>query len=99
MSADLATGSPGGATSAPPNRRRPRCTVPGLKGKTLSQAKRLLSHAHCALGKVHKPKARKGHKLGKLIVSSQSLKAGSSRPAGTKVNVQLGPVPQRHHRR
>jgi len=69
--------------------------VPGLKGRTLSQAKRLLSHAHCALGKTYKPKA----KLGKSIVASQSLKAGSSRPRGTKVNVQLGPARQRHRRR
>ncbi len=94
MSADLTTGSPGGASSAPPSRRRPRCIVPGLKGRTLSQAKRLLSDAHCALGKTYKPKA----KLGKSIVASQSLKAGSSRPRGTKVNVKLGPARQRHRR-
>ncbi len=96
MSADLTVGSPGGATPPPPNQGgKPRCVVPKLKGKTLSQAKRLLSRAHCALGKTLKPKA----KLGKSIVASQSLKAGSSRPWGTKVNVRLGPVPQRHHRR
>lgn len=91
--------SPSPAPSPAPNQGgNPRCIVPNLKGSTLSQAKRLLSHAHCALGKVRKPKARKGHKLGKLIVSSQSLKAGSSRPAGTKVNVQLGLIPKKHHR-
>lgn len=85
MNADLTTGVPSS-----------RCVVPRLKGRSLTQAKRLLSHAHCALGKVRKPRARRGQKL---IVASQSPRAGSSRPARTKVNVRLGPAPQRHHRR
>ena len=74
----------------------PKCVVPKLKGKSLSKAKSLLRKAHCALGKVHKPKPRKHHKIGKLVVKSSSPKAGSSRPAGTKVNLTLTKAPKKH---
>ena len=46
-----------------------RCVVPKLKGDSLAKAKRLLRAAHCAIGKVKQPKARKHHKLGKLVVT------------------------------
>ena len=72
----------------------PRCVVPKLKGKTLGQAKTALSRAHCRLGKVHKPKPRKHHKLPKLVVTSSSPRAGASRPNGTKVGLTLGPAPK-----
>ncbi len=72
----------------------PRCVVPKLKGKSLSQAKRLLSRAHCKLGKVHKPKARKHHKLPVLVVTKSSPGSGASRPNGTKVGLTLGPKPK-----
>jgi hypothetical protein len=71
----------------------PRCVVPKLKGKTLSQAKTALSKAHCRLGKVHQPKVRKHHKPPKLVVASSSPRAGTSRPNGTKVGLTLGPAP------
>jgi hypothetical protein len=74
------------------------CTVPNLKGKTLGQARSMLSAADCALGKVTKPKARKGHKLGKLVVKSSSPPAGSSLPAGGQVNVRLAPKPRKRHK-
>jgi hypothetical protein len=73
-----------------------KCVVPKLKGKSLSKAKGLLKAAHCKLGKVTKPKPRKRHKLGKLVVKSSSPKAGSKRPAGTKVSLKLGPAPKKH---
>lgn len=72
----------------------PRCIVPKLKGKTLSQAKKLLSKAHCKLGKVHAPKPRKHHKLPKLVVARTSPGAAASRPNGTKVVLTLGPAPK-----
>ncbi len=72
----------------------PRCVVPKLKGKTLSQAKTALSKAHCRLGTVHRPKPRKHHKLPKLVVTSSSPGARSSRPNGTKVALTLGPAPK-----
>ncbi len=63
----------------------PQCIVPKLKGHTLSKAKKLLSQAHCALGKVTKPK----HHKGKLLVASQSPAAGSVETAGTPVAITL----------
>jgi hypothetical protein len=80
------TGSSGGS----------KCVVPKLKGKSLSKAKSLLKKAHCKLGKVHKPKPRKHHKLGKLVVKGSSPGAGKSRPAGTKVALTLTKAPKKH---
>ncbi len=72
----------------------PPCVVPKLKGKTLGQAKTALGKAHCRLGTVHQPKARKNHKLPKLVVASSSPGAGASRANGTKVGLTLGPAPK-----
>lgn len=80
------------ATTPPPT----QCVVPKLKRKTLSKAKTLLKKAHCALGKVHKPKRRKHHKLGKLVVKGSSPGAGKRRPAGTKVSLTLTKAPKKH---
>jgi hypothetical protein len=85
-------------TVGPGGPNRQPCVVPKLKGKSLSKAKNLLTKAHCALGKVTKPKKRKHHKLGKLVVKSSSPKAGSSKPAGTKVNLTLTKAPKKHTR-
>jgi PASTA domain len=62
------------------------CVVPKLVGKTLTRAKKLLGHAHCALGKVTAPKVAGGTKL---VVRSSSPKAGTRLPKGAKVNVRL----------
>jgi hypothetical protein len=70
-----------------------KCVVPKLKGKSLSRAKGLLKRAHCALGKVHKPKH---HKHGKLVVTRSSPGAGAKKLAGTKVALTLGPPPKPH---
>lgn len=64
-----------------------RCIVPKLKGKTLAKAKKALSKAHCKLGKVHRP-LRVPHGA-KLVVRSQSPRAGTRHKAGTKVAVTL----------
>jgi len=73
--------------------------VPKLAGKTLAQARAALNAAHCTLGKVKKPKARKGHRLGPLIVKS-STPGPASKPANGVVDLNLGPKPKRkkHHR-
>jgi len=78
---------------------RSNCTVPKLAGKTLAQARAALNAAHCTLGKVKKPKARKGHRLGPLIVKS-STPGPASKPANGVVDLNLGPKPKRkkHHR-
>jgi virginiamycin B lyase len=81
----------------PPPPEKPKCIVPKLKGKTLTQARTLLSKAHCALGKVKKPKAKKHHQRPALIVGSSKPRAGSRLAHGAKVAVTL--VPARRVRR
>jgi hypothetical protein len=66
----------------------PQCVVPKLKGLPLSFAKRLLSAANCALGKVPKKKAKKRGQVGKVL--AQKTRAGSVRAKGTKVAVTVG---------
>jgi subtilisin family serine protease len=77
----------------------PSCMVPKLTGKTLGQASVALAKAGCKLGKVGKPRAKKGHKPGPLVVKSSSPPAGA-KPAGGTVALTLGPKPKpkrRHH--
>ena len=62
-----------------------RCVVPRMKGLTLAKAKTRLRRAHCRPGKVRRPKSGRG----RLVVRSQSLRPGASRPAGTRVNLAL----------
>ncbi len=77
---------------------QPICKVPNLIGTSLGQAKTKLTAAHCRLGKVTKPKARKGHKLGALVVKSSNPAPGSLTSSG-KVDLTLGPKPKaRKHR-
>jgi hypothetical protein len=71
----------------------PSCVVPKLKGKSLRQAKTALKAAHCSVGKVHKPKGRKGKKLGPLVVKSSNPSAGKTLEVGSKVNLKLRPEP------
>ena len=84
----------GGSASAPPP---PSCVVPKLKGKSPRKARSALRAAHCALGKVRKPKAKKGHKLGPLVVKSSSPAAGATLPAGGKVDLKLKKAHKRRH--
>lgn len=65
------------------------CTVPNLVGKRLGRAKALLRAAHCSVGKVHKPRHRKGRRLGPLVVKSSNPAAGTSLAAGSAVNLRL----------
>jgi Tol biopolymer transport system component len=61
------------------------CTVPKLRGSTLTRAKKLLRHAGCLLGKVRGPAS---HRSSRHVVR-QSVKAHRTVPAGTKVNVTV----------
>ncbi|HEX6459329.1 MAG TPA: PKD domain-containing protein [Thermoleophilaceae bacterium] len=97
-------GGPGGGGGTPTPTPVPlpapavqHCIVPKLKGLSLSAAKRKLAHAHCKLGKVKKPKFRKGTKKRKLVIVKQP-KANKMLPAGTKINVTLAPAKPKHHR-
>ncbi len=80
--------------NAPPP---PQCKVPKVKGLSLARAKSAITKAHCKVGPIHKPKARKGKKLGPLVVKSSSPAAGAVRSSGTKVSLTLGPKPKKRH--
>ncbi len=77
----------------------PLCVVPKLSGKTLGQAAAALKGAHCKLGRVAQPKAKKGGKAPALVVKSSNPAVGA-KPAGGTVNLTLGPKPKpkKHHR-
>ncbi len=63
------------------------CHVPKLKGKTLKQAKPLLTAAHCALGRVTK---RRGVKAKRARVVSELPPPGAHAPENAGVQVRLG---------
>jgi hypothetical protein len=90
---------PDGEVGTPPNctHQQPpppaKCVVPGLRGKALAAARRALTAAHCAAGKVIKPRHKRKRKHGvKLVtvVTGQTPKPGAQESAGTKVNLTLG---------
>ncbi len=87
--------------ASPAARLRPPtlgCTIPKLAGKTLGQATSALRAAGCTLGKVTKPKAKKGHKPPPLVVKSSTPAVGA-KPASGKVDLTLGPKPKpKQHR-
>jgi hypothetical protein len=87
------------ATPPPPPPRKPECTVPRLKGKSLSAARRLLSAAHCGLGKIKRPHASKHHKLRPLVVGSQSPSPGRRLASGSKVAIALVQTPPKRTKR
>jgi hypothetical protein len=79
-------GTGGGAGGGPTT--KVVCKVPKLKGKTLTQARRLLKRAHCRLGKVTRPHLRKGQKVA-LVIAMQKPKAGKTMPNGAKIAMRL----------
>jgi hypothetical protein len=64
-----------------------KCTVPNVKGDTLSAAKPKIKDAHCSVGKVTFKKSTAANK-GKVI--SQTPAAGAVKKKGTKVNLKVG---------
>lgn len=97
------TGTPGqgGPPQAPPTPGDPgtpkgtpktpkaACRVPTLRGRTLAQARKRLRTAHCTLGRV---RGRHGRRL---VVRTQTVRAGTRRPGGTRVGVTLAPRPRK----
>jgi subtilisin family serine protease len=92
----IVTGPLTNAPSGPDVPSTPSCRVPKLAGLSLAKAKSALAGARCRLGKVTQPKARKGHKLGALVVKSSRPAAGAA--ASGPVSLSLGPKPKKHHR-
>jgi hypothetical protein len=68
-----------------------KCVVPKLIGLTLKKAKKALAKAHCGVGKIAKKKNAKikGKKAKKGVVVASSPKAGTKKPAGSKVALTL----------
>lgn len=93
--ADIRAANPPAVVAQPP---KPACKVPTLAGVSLGQAKAKLTAAHCTLGTVTKPKAKKGNRSPPLVVKTSSPAAGSASSNG-KVNITLGPKPKpkKHH--
>ena len=79
---------PVGPPPPPPPPVRPpaqaRCIVPNVRGKTLAQARRLLTSRRCALGRVSRAYSGRVRK-NKII--SQSRRPGTRHPRRTRVNV------------
>jgi subtilisin family serine protease len=71
---------------APPRRllMQPRCVVPKMRGKTVTQARRLLTTRRCRLGRVGRAYSRRFRK-GQVV--SQGRRPGARLARGTKVNV------------
>jgi PASTA domain len=65
----------------------PRCVVPRLRGKTVPAARTALTRARCVLGRVRRVRIRSG-RVGRVL--SQSPRAGTSRPRGTRVTIVVG---------
>ena len=62
------------------------CRVPRLKGEKLKAAKKRIKAADCKLGKVTKEGT--AGKSAKVV--KQKPAVGTTRPAGSKINVVLG---------
>ena len=78
-------GRPAAATaSAGATVAQARCVVPNVRGKTLAQARRLLTSRRCALGRVSR--AYSG-RIRKSRIISQSRRPGTRHPRRTRVNV------------
>jgi len=67
--------------------RSPRCVVPRLRGDSVAGARRKLARAHCALGRVARPRSYHGP----LVVRHQSVRVGRRLAEGARVSVLLGP--------
>jgi hypothetical protein len=66
-----------------------KCRVPKLKGLSLKKARKAIIRAKCKLGRVHRPRGLAKKKRAKLVVKSQTPRAGRLVPRGTKVGVTL----------
>ena len=79
--AQIATPNGGSGLFASP------CIVPSLRGKTLTQARTLITRAHCRVGKIAKPPHVAPHHT--LRVQQQLPSAETSKPANWKVFLRL----------
>jgi len=80
---------PGSAAAAAGERATPdaarACVVPGLRGRSVAGARRMLAGAGCRLGHVRRTTARRGARRARVI--AQAPRAGTSLEAGAAVDV------------
>jgi len=81
------SGSGRSSTVTTPGSGASQCTVPKLIGGKLAAATKKLKAAGCKIGKVKK---KKGVEVKSAKVVHQSVKAGTSLPAGASVKLTLG---------
>lgn len=81
------SGRSGSSTVTTPGSGASQCTVPKLIGGKLAAAKKKMKAAGCKIGKVKK---KKGVEVKSAKVVHQSVKPGTSLPAGGSVNLTLG---------
>lgn len=96
---------PAAPPAPPPSARAPvssvtvRCVVPKLKGLTLARAKKRIARANCRLGKVTRPRVKRGARSRPLLVKSSRPRAGVRRAKGARVALRLVVKPRRSPRR
>jgi hypothetical protein len=71
--------------TTPTSAKATRCIVPALIHHSLADARRMLSDAHCKLGRITSPHKQRGA----LVVASQSPSRGKHLAAGAPVAVRL----------
>jgi len=72
-----------GAAQPPPPPPPPKCKVPKVVGKKLPAARRMITRAHCRVGRVHRTKSRKPR--GRVV--KQTPRWGVSRARGAHINL------------
>jgi hypothetical protein len=65
------------------------CTVPDVRGDTLSAARRAIDNAHCRLGRVRRP----SHHRGVLVVTGETPPRGKTLGNGASVTLVMGTRP------
>ena len=73
------------APAPPPPAPTVRCKVPQVIGLRLATARKRIGRAHCRVGRVRRARSRR---VGRVL--SQSPRAGSVRPRGTRVKLVVG---------
>jgi beta-lactam-binding protein with PASTA domain len=74
-----------GVAQPPPPPPPPKCKVPKVIGKKMPAAKRMITRAHCRVGRVRRAKSRKPR--GRVV--KQSPRWGVSRARGARVNLTV----------
>jgi subtilisin family serine protease len=70
-----------------------RCVVPALTGRSLRQATSALTAARCRVGKLTRPRARRGHWLPPLVVRASRPGVGAVLAENARVSLMLKAKP------